>query len=380
MEAQELLNNIQQISERWAEERRERQSRRELVRADFDELTQAGFHLTGVPVSDGGLWESVEKSTEPVCEALRILAHGDPSVSLVASMHPSVLVVYGWLLPLKAPAEFEKAWEEQRSWAVQTAKDGHYWGTITSEPGSSGDIQKTRTTATLNGSDYLLNGTKHFGSGTGMTSFIITTARPDGEDSVEDFFVDLRDNPLDGSQGVKIIAPWDGHGMTATQSHGLTFEDMPAQRRAWPNSGDQMRPMAAPAVACMFTSVIVGVVENAVQTAREQLRKKRDQLSAYEQVEWSRVEMEAWQVEQLYRAMLRSLSDPETRRRQCLLGKTAIAELSETALTRLSKVIGGSSFSRFAPYGAWAQDVRALGFLRPPWGLAFDQIFAGSWE
>jgi len=36
-------------------------------------------------------------------------------------------------------------------------------------------------------------------------------------------------------------------------------------------------------------------------------------------------------------------------------------------------------FSRSSPLGRWAQDVRALGFLRPPWGLAYDQLFAMSW-
>jgi len=36
-------------------------------------------------------------------------------------------------------------------------------------------------------------------------------------------------------------------------------------------------------------------------------------------------------------------------------------------------------FSRSSPLGRWAQDVRALVFLRPPWGLAYDQLFAMSW-
>jgi len=25
--------------------------------------------------------------------------------------------------------------------------------------------------------------------------------------------------------------------------------------------------------------------------------------------------------------------------------------------------------------GAWLEDVRALGYLRPPWSLAFDQMY-----
>lgn len=375
----DLEEHIVEISARWSEEIKERQARRELFQADFDELRDAGFTLVGVPEAEGGMWESIERSTEPICEVLRTLAHGDPSVALVATMHPAVLLVFGWLLPTEAPGEYQKTWSEQKDFAFQTAREGHFWGTITSEPGSSGDISRTKTSAKSDGDSYLLNGIKHFGSGTGITSFIVTTAVPEGESEVEDFFVDMRDNPLDGSNGVNIIAPWDGHGMSATQSHGLAFEDMPAVRRSWKNAGATMRPLASAPVACMFTAVIVGVVENAVSTAREQLRSKHERLSAFEQVEWSRVEIEAWQIEQLYRGMLQSITDPNTRARQSLLGKTAIAELSESLLTRLSKVIGGSSFSRFAPYGMWAQDVRALGFLRPPWGLAYELIYKNTW-
>jgi hypothetical protein len=59
------------------------------------------------------------------------------------------------------------------------------------------------------------------------------------------------------------------------------------------------------------------------------------------------------------------------------MGKTAIAELAESALARLSRVIGGA-YSRRSPFGFWYEDVRALGFLRPPWGLAFDQLHAAA--
>ena len=186
--------------------------------------------------------------------------------------------------------------------------------------------------------------------------------------------MDMRGVPLDGSQGVDLTAPWDGHGMTATQSHGMTFTDFPAYRAAWPGGREQILELSAGSVACMFTSVIVGVVETAVETATEQLARKRDALSAYQQVEWSNVEIESWLIRQAYEGMLNSMKSAD-RRRQALLGKTAVAQLSESVLTRISKVIGGSAFSRHLPYGFWAQDVRALGFLRPPWSLAYDQIF-----
>jgi hypothetical protein len=56
-----------------------------------------------------------------------------------------------------------------------------------------------------------------------------------------------------------------------------------------------------------------------------------------------------------------------------------VAQLAESCLTRLCRVLGGGTFARHSPFGNWCEDVRALGFLRPPWGLAFDGLVADSW-
>ena len=52
--------------------------------------------------------------------------------------------------------------------------------------------------------------------------------------------------------------------------------------------------------------------------------------------------------------------------------------LAEQTLSRLSRVLGGGTYSRRSPFAHWYEDVRALGFLRPPWGLAFDNLMATS--
>ena len=49
-------------------------------------------------------------------------------------------------------------------------------------------------------------------------------------------------------------------------------------------------------------------------------------------------------------------------------------------LGRLARVIGGGAFSQRSPFAHWYEDVRALGFLRPPWGLAYDNLFALSFD
>lgn len=378
MDIHTVLKNLGDISSRFAAERTERQQRRALVTDDFAALRDAGFLLTGVPVEEGGVWQDLRRSTRPVCETLRILAHGDPSVALVCAMHPSVLAV--WLTSPEVPPPSQEAWVAQRSEIFQTVREGAWWGTITSEPGSGGDMTKTKATAHPAGSDgrYLITGQKQFGSGSGITSYMITTALPEGETTPDLFFLDMRGVPWDGTAGVTLTAPWDGHGMAATQSHAMAFANFPGQRSAHP--GNLLKRIEATGgfIQCAFASVIVGVVETAVTSARQHMARRRDTLRAYERVEWSRAEMEGWLIEQAYDGMLRAVEEGNEGRRRSAQAKTAIAELAESATGRICRVIGGGTFSRSSPFGYWYEDVRALGFLRPPWGLVYDNLFEWS--
>ena len=145
MDADTVYQNIRAISGDFAIERRERQQRRALVAADFARLGDAGFLLTGVPVDHGGIWKGVGASARPICEMLRTLAHGDASVALVCAMHPAVLNF--WMATGEAPAPLQTAWEEQRQSIFRNVRAGAWWGTIASEPGTAGDISKTKATA-----------------------------------------------------------------------------------------------------------------------------------------------------------------------------------------------------------------------------------------
>ncbi len=376
MNTSTVLANVRQVSEGFAADRKERQRRRHLDRADFARLAEAGFLLTGVPEERGGLWRGVRESTRPICEILRALAQGDPSVALVASMHPAVLSF--WLAAPALDAEDRQDWNLQVEELAQSALGGGWWGTITSEPGSGGDITKTKAVARAHGGQYTVSGAKHFGSGSGITSYMITTALAEGESAPDLFFMDVRGVPWDGSRGMKLIAEWDGQGMAATQSHAMQFENFPAVRCAWPGTLQDLLPAAGPYVGSSFTAVIVGIVDAAMVAARQQLRPQHESLRPYEQVEWSRAEMEAWLIEQAFDGMLRAVEEGRDALWTVLRGKTAIAELAESVLRRIAKVIGGGTFNRSSPFAFWYEDVRALGFLRPPWGLAFDQVFALS--
>jgi alkylation response protein AidB-like acyl-CoA dehydrogenase len=378
MDAGIVLENVREVSDRFAAERSERQQRRALVADDFAQLREAGFTLTGAPVDQGGIWKSVHQSTRLYCELLRTLAHGDSSVALVCAMHPTVLSF--WLTQPRVPEPFQAAWEAQRRHHFQTVCEGAWWGTASSEPGSGGDVSKTKTVArpSATDGDYRLTGQKAFGSGSGITSYVMTIAVPEGETGPDVFYLDMRNVAWDGASGVTLTAPWDGHGMTATQSHALRFTDFPATRIAWPGHVPDLMGSTGGLNQCLFTAVIVGIVETALEEARQQVARRRDSLRAYEKVEWTKADQEGWLIQQAYDGMIRAVEEGRDGRRNSVQGKMAIAELAESVTGRICRVLGGGTFSRSSPFGHWHEDVRSLGFLRPPWGLAYDNLFMAS--
>jgi alkylation response protein AidB-like acyl-CoA dehydrogenase len=373
-----VLESVQELAGKFAGQRAERNLRRELDPKDFTALAAAGFLLTGVPVEEGGLWIDRPRSTRPTAEILRALARGDASVALVSSMHPAVLSF--WLATRSVPPPHAADWTAQQRMIAAATLAGAWWGTITSEPGSGGDISRTKATARPDrGGAWRLFGQKHFGSGSGITSYMFTTAVPEGEQAPDWFFIDMRDRPWDGSAGVRLIARWDGHGMQATQSHSMVFDDAPATRIAWPGQWKTLADTAGPFIGSIFTAVILGIVDEAIHCARRDLATKKDGLRAYERVEWTRAETEAWLASQAYEGVLRAVEQEREPLLSVLRGKTAVAELAESVLRRICRVMGGGTFARHNPYGFWFEDVRALGFLRPPWGLAFDALYEGGW-
>lgn len=377
-----LESSIDEIAAQWRAERSERQARRHLDGHDFDALRDAGLLRLPAPVDAGGLWEGAALSARRACEIYRRLAAADPSVALVSSMHPSVINFW-----LATPDPSQPAWEEQRRAVFASAVAGEQWGTITSEPGSGGDISRTRSTASpvdrpsfLPGGAYAVTGDKHFGSGFGITDRMMTTAIPEGESAPTIFVLDVRDRPWDGTVGLTLTSEWDGMGMTATQSHAMRLEGAAAVRLAWNGELDPISLGANPLVTSLFTAVIIGVLDEAITTARAQVSKKADQLRAYEQVEWSRAELDHWVAVQAYEGALRAIEGPDPAHAfyAALRAKQAVAELAETILLRITRVLGGGTFSQHSPFAHWFEDVRALGFLRPPWALAYDTLFATS--
>ena len=384
-DSEALLERTRGFAAELAAQRAERQRRRHLDRHDFERLRAIGLQAACVPVAYGGLWEDARRSARTLAEAHRILAAGDPSLALSASMHPTVLAFWRDAEPL-AGSSGKAAWEAQKRLVFETALGGAWWGTITSEPGSGGDIGKTRATARRDDATpggWRISGEKHFGSGSGITSYMLTAAAPEGEAEPAWFFFDVRDIPWDGSTGMTLRAEWDGHGMASTDSHAFAFNDFPATRMTWPGHWRQAIEGSGGSSTIMLTGVILGVVDAAMSHVRQQLRGRgapATPLSAFDKVEWVAAEREAWLARQAYDAGLRALECHGQARHDTQMAKANIAILAESLMTRLCRIAGGGSYARHSPLGYWFEDVRAAGFLRPPWSVALEGLYALGWE
>lgn len=364
------------LAERWRPERTERLRRTELDRHDVDAVIATGYATLVVPREHGGCWEGPGTLVH-LGTALAAIARVDPSLALVLSMHPAVLSY--WLGTPDAPEPHAAAWAEQRNRFFDLARNGHLWGTVTSEPGSGGDIWRTCATATpVDGIDapgrFAVHGQKHFGSGFGVLPFMMTTAlvADDQGRSLPDVFVlDLRELPVDG---VTVTQRWDGVAMRATQSHAVNLDGAIAERAAWPFGVLADTAFAATVMLPLWVRITAAIVDEAVAELRGRLVARRSELRSYDEAEWARIDVECFQIRRIVEGMSGDSPNVGAVAVDALRAKLAVAELSESVLSRVARVAGGGALSNTSPVASWHQDVRALGFLRPPWSLAVEQL------
>ncbi|HCG91053.1 MAG TPA: hypothetical protein DEZ08_04365 [Dehalococcoidia bacterium] len=376
MDIATVTKNAKQIATEWKAQVFERQQRTELQESDYNQLMSINVPLLGVPKEFGGLWTNLQSSGSSICKIIRILASGDPSVALSSTMHQGVLSP--WRVG-DVPDEYLEQWNTQKSEVFQTVLDGNWWGTIVSEPGSGGDSGLTKTATKLDsGLKYFMTGKKHFGSGSGRTSFMSTRAVPEGEETPDIFFINVKNLPWDGSKGVKLDNPWKGRGMRSTNSHAFTFTNFPATRIAWPGHATELMASNGGLGPVAFTSVITGVVDTAMEHCKSNLEKilvNTPKLKAFQEVEWTKAEQEYWLINQALENTLLSIDNGTSNRNNSLMLKETVAVLADSILNRLCKLTGGTAYTWYSPLGGWLEDVRALGFLRPPWALAYEQLF-----
>jgi short-chain 2-methylacyl-CoA dehydrogenase len=110
--------------------------------------------------------------------------------------------------------------EQKQRWLPDLVAGRTLAGFGLTEPDAGSDAGATRTTASLDGDEWVINGTKAFitNSGTPITALVTVTART-GADEISTIIVPA------GTSGFEVEPPYRKMGWHASDTHGLRFED-----------------------------------------------------------------------------------------------------------------------------------------------------------
>ncbi len=152
---------------------------------------------------------------------------GDPlalflAIEELARVDSSVAITLEAAVSLGAMPLFRFGTDElRREWLPQLCSGAALGAFGLTEPGGGSDAGATRTTAALDGDEWVVNGTKAFitNSGTALTAFVVVTALTGPDREISSVLVPS------GTAGFTVGPEYSKVGWRASDTHGLTFDD-----------------------------------------------------------------------------------------------------------------------------------------------------------
>ena len=213
-EQEEFRQSVRAFSEDVIRPRAEEMDRAEELPMDIvKQMAELGLFGLPFPEEYGG--QGADFLT--LCLAIEEIARVDSSIAITLEA----------AVGLGANPILHFGTEEQKQrWLVPMAKGEIFGAFGLTEPGGGTDAEATKTTATLEGGQWVINGSKAFitNSGTPITGLVTITAttgrRSDGSKEISGIIV-----PTD-SQGFEVGPPYRKLGWRASDTHELAFNDV----------------------------------------------------------------------------------------------------------------------------------------------------------
>ncbi|WP_328304771.1 acyl-CoA dehydrogenase family protein [Actinomycetospora sp. NBC_00405] len=221
--------------------------------------------LFGLPVGEeyGGMGGDYVA----LCVALEELGRVDQSVAITLEAGVSL-----GIMPL---LRFGSDEQKQR-WLPDLAAGRTLGGFGLTEAGGGSDAGATRTTAKLDGGEWVINGTKAFitNSGTDITSLVTVTAVTDrGEDGKKEISAILVPS---GTDGFTVAPSYSKVGWNASDTHELVFDDcrVPEENLVGTRGRGYAQFLSIldegrVAIAALSTGAAQGCVDESLRYARE---------------------------------------------------------------------------------------------------------------
>ncbi|GAB2982703.1 acyl-CoA dehydrogenase family protein [Saccharothrix stipae] len=294
-----------------------------------------------------------------LCLALEELARVDSSVAITLEAGVSLGAV-----PL-----FRFGSAEQKAEWLPRLCSGEVLGAFgLTEPGSGSDAGALRTTARLDGDEWVINGTKAFitNSGTDITGLVtvaaVTGRREDGKPEVSAIIVPS------GTPGFSVSRKYSKVGWSASDTRELSFQDcrVPVANLVGGRGRGyaqflQTLDEGRVAIAAVGVGLAQGCVDECVRYAGER-EAFGHKIGAYQAIQFKIAEMEArTHTARLayYQAAAKMLRG-EPFKREAAIAKLVSSEAAMDNAREATQIFGGYGFMNEYPVGRFYRDAKIL--------------------
>ena len=294
-----------------------------------------------------------------LCLALEELARVDSSVAITLEAGVS----------LGAMPIYRFGTEEQKREWLPALCEGRALGAFgLTEPGGGSDASATRTTATLDNGEWVVNGSKSFitNSGTDITRLITVTAvtgqKPDGGKEISAIIVPS------GTSGLTVQPKYSKVGWNASDTHGLTFDDCRVPEGNL--LGERGRGYAQflsildegrVAIAALSVGLAQGCVDECLRYVKEREAFGR-KIGEYQSIQFKIADMElrTHTARLAYYQAAAKMLRGERFKKEAAIAKLAASNAAMDNARDATQIFGGYGFMNEYPVGRFYRDAKIL--------------------
>jgi short-chain 2-methylacyl-CoA dehydrogenase len=324
----------------------------------YDLVARMGaMGLFGLPIAEeyGGMGGDYFA----LCLALEELARVDSSVAITleAGVSLGAMPIYRFGTPA-----------QKREWLPPLAAGAKLGAFGLTEPGGGSDAGATRTTARLDGDEWVINGSKAFitNSGTDITSVVTVTAitgqQADGRKEISAIMVPA------GTPGFRVSQKYSKVGWSASDTRELFFDDcrVPVGNLL----GERGRGYAQflsildegrVAIAALSVGLAQGCVDESVRYARERHAFGRP-IGGHQAIQFKIADMEAraHTARLAYYAAAAKMLRGEPFKKEAAIAKLVASNAAMDNARDATQIFGGYGFMNEYPVGRFYRDAKIL--------------------
>jgi len=295
-----------------------------------------------------------------LCLALEELARVDSSVAITLEAGVSL----GAMPIYRFGSE-----EQKREWLPALVAGERLGAFGLTEPGGGSDAGATRTTARLDGDEWVINGSKAFitNSGTDITSVVTVTAITGGTDGAGRREISAIMVPA-GTPGFRVSQKYSKVGWSASDTRELFFDDcrVPAanllgQRGRGYAQFLSILDEGRIAIAALSVGLAQGCVDESVRYAHER-EAFGNPIGSYQAIQFKIADMEAraHTARLAYYAAAAKMLAGEPFKKEAAIAKLVASNAAMDNARDATQVFGGYGFMNEYPVGRFYRDAKIL--------------------